>query len=165
MKDKAGNGLASDVQATYKVPVTNTPPVFVAWDAPGLTWCEGVTLGDTEVVLPKARDSEGNSLTYTLTGGGDVSSADRANPVKPPDMGLYWVTIDSETRYLRGYTAVGDAGTYTWTVTDEHGASNVTPLTFTITVDPYEEPNAVTGVMATKVDATATVGDDVDKSN
>ena len=78
-------------------------------------------------------------------------------------MGLYWVTIDSETRYLRGYTAVGDAGTYTWTVTDEHGATNVTPLTFTITVDPYEEPNAVTGVMATKVDARAKVGDDVDK--
>ena len=49
VKDKAGNGLASDVQATYQVPVTNTPPVFVAWDAPGLTWCEGVTLGDTEV--------------------------------------------------------------------------------------------------------------------
>ena len=153
--DLNGNGLAADVEATYIVPVTNTPPVFEDPVPTGLTWCEAEM--KAAITLPLARDAEGDELTYSLSG--DLP----ANPVTPPDMGLYWVTTDTQTRELRGTAQVSDAGTYTWTVTDEHGASNVTPLTFTIVVTPYEEPMKVTGVMAMKVDATATIGEDMNK--
>ena len=133
----------------------NTPPVFEDPSPGTLTWCEGETI--VQVLLPKARDTEGDSLTYSL------SPALPENPTTPPAMGLYWVTIDAETRYLRGTTETSNAGTYTWTVTDEHGLTNETPLRFTIRVTPYAVPMKVEDVAAMKVDATATVGDDVDK--
>ena len=156
VKDLAGNGLAADADATYMVPgPSNTAPVFEPWTAPNLTWCEG-EMKDS-ILLPKARDTEGDELTYSL------SPALPENPPTAPAAGLYWVTIDAETRHLRGTAQTTDAGTYTWTVMDEHGLTNVKPLTFTIVVNPYKVPNAVTGVMATKVDATATRGDDVDR--
>ena len=161
VKDMNGNGLAADAEATYMVPVTNTAPVFDDPAPTGLTWCEAETI--VSIVLPKARDAEGDELTYSLTGDGDLAGDTRENPTTAPTMGLYWVTVDAETRQLRGTAATGDAGTYTWTATDENGASNVTPLTFTIVVTPYEEPMKVTGVMAMKVDAEAMVGDDADK--
>ena len=154
VEDMHGNGLEVSYSHTHSPP--NTPPEFEDPAPTGLVWCEGVDIGT--VTLPKAKDTEGDSLTYSLS-----PALDHVPTVSKPAYGLYWETIDSETRQLKGTVKLADAGTYTWTVTDEHGATNVTPMTFTITVNPYEEPEAVTAVMASKLNAIATVGDDVDK--
>ena len=153
IEDMHDNALVVSYTATH-LPA-NTAPVFEDPAPTGLMWCEAEMKGS--ILLPKARDTEGDELTYSL------SPALPENPATPPTAGLYWVTIDAETRYLRGTAQVSDAGTYTWTVTDEHGATNATPMTFTIVVTPYAVPIAVTDVAAVKVDSEARVGDDVDK--
>ena len=161
--DMAGNGLAADVQATYEVPVTNTPPVFEAWENPGLTWCRNDDRGALAVLLPTARDTEGDTLTYSLLSGGSITTEIPDNPSPVPTEGLYWVTVDSERRYLRGTATLEDAGTYTWSVMDEHDAVVAMPITLTIVVDDYDEPNPITRVSAEKVAGEAIVGDDVDR--
>ena len=138
----------------------NTPPVFDE-DAPSaddLTWCEGEMKGAEAIRLPKARDSESasGSLEYELTGpNGRVPHFTGATA---PTMGLYWVTRDSENRYIRGKAEVADAGEYTWKATDSGtpALSNEDPMTFTIKVDPAEDPGAPTGAMAMKLDSAAT---------
>ena len=149
VEDLQGNALELSYTATHSADV-NTAPVFVRPHDTAWTWCEGET--KVAILLPLARDSEGDTLTYSL------------NPVlpnAPVSDGLYWETIDSQTRHLKGKAKTSDANTYTWTVTDEHGLTDTTTLTITVT--PYAVPIAVTNVAAVKVDADTTVGDDVDK--
>ena len=170
VKDLAFNGLAGDSDATYSVPVTNTPPTFEG-TVPNLVWCEGVPI--TDVLMPLARDSESaaSGLTYSLhdaDGNVSVEIPENSTPT-PPAMGLYWVNVDDEQRYIRGEMTERSDGsetgtTYEWRVTDEGGltnldAPNARPLTFTITVTRYKIPNPVTNVMATKVNATALMGE------
>ncbi|MDE0397753.1 MAG: lamin tail domain-containing protein [Candidatus Poribacteria bacterium] len=174
--DTNGNELASDAYATYTVPVTNTPPVFETMvptlngtPAGTIMWCQGENRGNMAILLPRARDSETDDLTYSLhAADGTVATEIPENPNPVPTSSLYWVTVDVEQRYLRGAAQVSDGPApnglkYTWQVTDEHGARAVVPVEFTIVVHPYAKPKAVTGVTAMKVDGIATVGDDVDK--
>ena len=166
--DLAGNGLAADAEATYRpAPPANEKPVFEG-TIKNMVWCEGVDIGS--ITLPLARDSEGETLIYSLLDAdGNVADEIPEDPADPiPTMGLYWVNVDSENRVLRGTTETTDGapekdgGTkYQWTVTDEQGESAT--LTFTISVNPYEKPMAVTDVMATKLNGEAIVGDDVDR--
>ena len=134
----------------------NTPPVFIPTPVTAWTWCEAETK-TAAILLPKARDEEGDDLTYKLL---DAAGND-ALPIAPVPNGLYWITIDTETRHLLGEAKLSDAGTYTWQVMDEHGATATVTLTFTVT--EYAAPMAVTNVMAMKVDSTAMSGADVDK--
>ena len=142
-------------------PTANTAPVFEGPRTMTWTWCEGATyhaldaMGafvPTKIVLPKARDKEGDDLTYSVS---------PTLPDSPVSDGLYWVTVDLQNRELRGTAKTTDANTYTWTVTDEHGLSD--SVTFTVMVTAYQKPKAVTGVTAMKVDAAALTGSDVDK--
>ena len=161
IEDMYGNAM--DPSYTATAGPDNTAPVFEAWvDRPSLTWCEGVPI--SQVLLPLARDNEGDKLTYELLDeDGDVQVEVPESAATPPAMGLYWVNVDAEQRYLRGTTQTSDEGTYTWRVTDQHGLPNVTPLTFTITVDEYVEPGKVMMVEAAKVNSEATAGDDVNR--
>ena len=158
--DLNGNRLEKSYTAIHS-PTGNTPPVFEGPDTMTWTWCEGATyhaldaMGafvPTKIVLPKARDAEGDELTYSVS------------PTLPHGLvndGLYWVTVDLQNRELRGTAKTTDANTYTWTVTDEHGLSD--SVMFTVVVTPYQVPMAVTSVKAMKVDAAALTGSDVDK--
>ena len=161
LEDMHGNALETSYIGTH--PATgNTAPVFIRPHANAWSWCEAERKRDedgnlVEILLPKARDEEGDGLTYALLD----ASGNPALSDDPVSNGLYWITIDSETRHLLGKAKTTDAGTYTWRVTDEHGATDSTTLTLTVT--PYAKPNKVTDVAATKVDGKAKIGAGVDK--
>ena len=178
IEDMFGNSLASSYAASH-LP-DNTAPVFVDPAPDDLTLCQDEELLDQEltnkgVLLPKARDSEGDTLVYSL----HVYSGTRVDAVtteipnlerdEAPTTGLYWVTIDSETRYLRGKAEVsdgpGDGITYEWRVTDQHGVRNTDKdlQKFKIKVTPYQKPMKVTEVTARKLNSIATIGDDKDR--
>ena len=161
LEDMYANGLEVRYIATHSA-TGNTAPVFIRPHANAWTWCEAERKRDEDgnqvaILLPKARDEEGDGLTYALLD----ASGNPALPTAPVSSGLYWITIDTETRHLLGAAKTTDAGTYTWQVTDEHGATDTTTLTLTVT--PYAVPMPVTNVMAMKVDGTAIDGADVDK--
>ena len=157
--DMAGNGLAADAEATYRG--DNTAPVFEdpAPTVPAL--CEDETISMPGIKMSRARDADGDDLDYDLLIGG--VPVPENNTDNPPAKGLYWVTVENEERYIRGTATLDDAGTYTWTVKDQHENTTENPHTFTITVEEYQEPEEVIPVSAMKVDAEATAGDDVDK--
>ena len=166
--DLNGNGLAADAEATYMPPVTNSPPVFEDETPRTYVFCEGEDMGDMAILLPLARDSEGDTLTYMLLAADGAVQTEIPNSITAPsDGGLYWVNVDAETRYLRGSAKLSNGPApnglkYTWQVTDEHEAKAMKPVELTIVVHPYQKPNVVTDAMAMKVDGIAKVGDDVD---
>ena len=73
------------------------------------------------------------------------------NPNPAPASGLYWVTIDTETRYIQGTAEYADRGTYTWTVTDPHGATDT--MDITIIVKQHQPPKPVKLLLAQKVNS------------
>ena len=155
VEDLHENALEKSYAAKHSA-TANTAPVFVRPHDMAWTWCEGET--KVAIVLPLARDTEGDTLTYSLS---PIAPNTTVLPNAPASDGLHWITIDAEIRHLTGKAKTTDAGGYTWTVTDEHGLTDSTTLTLTVT--PYAVPIAVTNVAAMKVDADAEVGDDVDK--
>ena len=162
--DMAGNGLAESYTATHSA-TDNTAPVFATATVPpddkqGLNWCEDQTRA--AVVLPRAKDSEGDALTYALSANakGHVIPA---NPATVPTSGLYWITIDTETRHLLGKAEMDDAGTYTWTATDANGKNTVKPVQITIVVKAHQPPAKPTGFKAEKVDSAAKQGPTMDR--
>ena len=150
--DKVGRKLSAGAFATYKGP--NTDPFFPA-NAAVLNLPAGLCVEDAlpaNVTLPLANDTEGDTLTYSLTGG---TPATRTIPNASRAAGFYWETIDTQTRVLKGTATLADNGTYTWMVTDSHGDSHT--MTFSIIVKDHQLPAKPTGLAAAKVEADSVV--------
>ena len=156
VEDMAENGLAESYTASAThTPPANKSPIFVDEtlepipdDKQAASWCEEQNRGN--VRLPKATDSEGQSLVYSLSPNERGHSLPE-NPNPAPASGLYWVTIDTETRYIQGTAEYADRGTYTWTVTDPHGATDT--MQITIIVKQHQPPKPVKSLVASKVNS------------
>ncbi len=139
-----GAGLESDVSDAVTIPaaptVTNNPPSFQADASVAdiIIW-QGHAFDDSGV-LPKARDNEGDEISY------------RIMPELPP--GFELLADDTEDRFIevreanKGDTVVQAATEYELIAADDKGAESDPSVKFKITVLAPIVPSAPTSVTA-----------------